>query len=104
MALQALERNLGGITGINLAGIRPHHEAAVELGDGQDYRDRTHKLPLPLKEERDTVPHTNPTVGRTRVPRQSRFPANPTANSLEYQPSPRAPGALPRSRRRLWHS
>ena len=36
---------------INLAGIRPLHEATVKLGDGKDYRDRTHKLPLPLKEE-----------------------------------------------------
>jgi len=51
MKFSLLKRNLGGITGINLAGIRPYHEAAVELGDGKDYRDRTHKLPLPLKEE-----------------------------------------------------
>ena len=26
-----------------------YHEATVALGDGKDYRDRTHKLPLPLE-------------------------------------------------------
>jgi tetratricopeptide (TPR) repeat protein len=51
MKFSLLKRNLGGITNINLAGIRPHHEATVALGEGKDYRDRTHKLPLPLKEE-----------------------------------------------------
>ncbi|HYW80558.1 MAG TPA: tetratricopeptide repeat protein, partial [Thermoguttaceae bacterium] len=51
MKFSLLKRNLGGITQINLAGIRPYHEATVELGDGNDYRDRTHKLPLPLDEE-----------------------------------------------------
>jgi len=51
MKFSLLKRNLGGITNINLAGIRPQHEAAVPLGDGKDYRDRTHKLALPLKEE-----------------------------------------------------
>jgi len=51
MKFGLLKQNLGGITQINLAGIRPYHEATVELGDGKDYRDRTHDLPLPLKEE-----------------------------------------------------
>jgi uncharacterized protein YfaS (alpha-2-macroglobulin family)/TolA-binding protein len=51
MKFSLLRRNLAGITSINLSGIRPYHEAAVALGDGKDYRDRTHKLPLPLKEE-----------------------------------------------------
>jgi hypothetical protein len=51
MKFSLLRRNLGGITQINLAGIHPYYEATVELGDGKDYRDRTHKLPLPLKEE-----------------------------------------------------
>jgi hypothetical protein len=46
-----LNRNLGNITQINLAGIRPYHEANVELGDGKDFRDRDKKLELPLKEE-----------------------------------------------------
>jgi hypothetical protein len=51
MKFSLLKRNLGGITQINLAGIRPHHESTVALGDGKDYRDRVHKLPLPLKDE-----------------------------------------------------
>ncbi|MGQ9575090.1 MAG: tetratricopeptide repeat protein [Thermoguttaceae bacterium] len=46
-----LKRNLGGITQINLAGIRPYYEAAIPLGDGKDYRDRTRKLALPLRDE-----------------------------------------------------
>ncbi len=51
MKFSLLRRNLGGIATINLAGIRPLHEASVALGDGKDYRDRTHKLSLPLKDE-----------------------------------------------------
>jgi tetratricopeptide (TPR) repeat protein len=51
MKFSLLNRNLAGIAQINLAGIRPLHETSVKLGDGKDYRDRTHKLPLPLKEE-----------------------------------------------------
>ena len=51
MKFSLLKRNLGGITQINLAGIRPYHEAAIALGDGNDYRDRVHKLALPLKDE-----------------------------------------------------
>ena len=51
MKFSLLRRNLGGIATINLAGIRPLHEASVKLGDGKDYRDRTQKLALPLKDE-----------------------------------------------------
>ena len=51
MKFSLLKRNLQGITRINLAGIRPQHEAVIELGNGRDYRDRTHELDLPLKEE-----------------------------------------------------
>ena len=51
MKFSLLQRNLGGIAQINLAGIRPLHETSVKLGDGKDYRDRTQKLALPLKEE-----------------------------------------------------
>jgi len=51
MKFSLLRRNLAGITRINLAGIRPHHEATIELGDGKDYRDRTMALTLPLKKE-----------------------------------------------------
>jgi len=46
-----LQRDLANITKINLAGIRPLHEAKVELGDGKDYADRTKKLELPLTDE-----------------------------------------------------
>ena len=46
-----LKRNLGGITQINLAGIRPLHEETIKLGEGKDYADKTHKLALPLKQE-----------------------------------------------------
>ena len=51
MKFSLLRRNLGGIATINLAGIRPLHETSVKLGDGKDYRDRTQKLALPLKDE-----------------------------------------------------
>jgi uncharacterized protein YfaS (alpha-2-macroglobulin family)/TolA-binding protein len=51
MKFALLRRELGGTSQINLAGVRPRHEAHVELGDGRDYRDRTHKLSLPLAEE-----------------------------------------------------
>jgi tetratricopeptide (TPR) repeat protein len=51
MKFSLLKRNLGGITQINLAGIRPYHEATIELGDGKDYRDKETELPLPLKDE-----------------------------------------------------
>jgi uncharacterized protein YfaS (alpha-2-macroglobulin family) len=51
MKFSLLRRNLGGIAQINLAGIRPLHETSVKLGDGMDYRDRTQKLALPLKDE-----------------------------------------------------
>ena len=51
MKFSLLKRNLAGIAEINLAGIRPLHETTVKLGDGKDYRDRTRKLSLPLKDE-----------------------------------------------------
>jgi len=51
MKYTVLKGDLAGITRINLAGIRPLYEAAVKLGEGNDYRDRTHKLELPLKKE-----------------------------------------------------
>ena len=46
-----MQRNLDRITAINLAGIRPYHEEAVDLGDGKDYRDRSKQVSLPLDEE-----------------------------------------------------
>lgn len=51
MKFSLLRRDLSDITHINLAGIRPQHQAAVELGDGRDFRDMKKKLPLPLKDE-----------------------------------------------------
>ncbi|HJS07912.1 MAG TPA: MG2 domain-containing protein, partial [Pirellulales bacterium] len=51
MKFSLLKRNLLGITEINLSGIRPFFEETFKLGDGKDYRDRTEKLKLPLKEE-----------------------------------------------------
>ena len=51
MKFSLLKRNLGEITQINLAGIRPYYETTLKLGDGKDYRDRIERLPLPLKEE-----------------------------------------------------
>ncbi len=32
-------------------GSKPHHEQTVALGDGNDFRDRTHSLELPLQEQ-----------------------------------------------------
>ncbi|HEX7375938.1 MAG TPA: tetratricopeptide repeat protein, partial [Pirellulales bacterium] len=51
MKFSLLKRDLSHITNINLAGIRPYHEATIVLGDGKDYRDRTRNISLPLKEE-----------------------------------------------------
>jgi TolA-binding protein len=51
MKFSLLRRDLSDITSINLSGIRPSHQATVELGDGKDYRDRTAQLKLPLKDE-----------------------------------------------------
>ena len=42
---------LGDLSQVNLAGIRPLHEASVALGDGKDYCDHVQKLALPLKKE-----------------------------------------------------
>ena len=51
MKFSLLKRNLGGIAQINLAGIRPAHEATVTLGDGRTTATARAKLPLPLNEE-----------------------------------------------------
>jgi len=51
MKFSLLKRDLEGITRINLAGIRPYYETSLELGDGKDYCDRTHRFKLPLEEE-----------------------------------------------------
>lgn len=44
-------RNLDGIAGIDLAGITPLLEKTVELGDGQDFDDRSTTLDLSLERE-----------------------------------------------------
>ncbi|GAB4145397.1 MAG: hypothetical protein Tsb009_17540 [Planctomycetaceae bacterium] len=46
-----MQRNLNRITAINLAGVRPYHELKLNLGDGNDFRDRKQDLLLPLKDE-----------------------------------------------------
>lgn len=51
MKFSLLRRSLEEITNINLAGIRPIHEASVKLGEGKDYREKSTKVNLPLKEE-----------------------------------------------------
>jgi hypothetical protein len=51
MKFSLLKRNLENITSINLAGIRPLHEATIDLGDGKDYRDRERQIDLPIEEE-----------------------------------------------------
>jgi uncharacterized protein YfaS (alpha-2-macroglobulin family)/tetratricopeptide (TPR) repeat protein len=51
MKFSLLRKSLAEITQINLAGIRPIHEENVKLGDGKDFREKTAKLDLPLKEE-----------------------------------------------------
>jgi hypothetical protein len=50
MKYSLLRRDLSDVAAINLAGIQPYFESGVKLGDGKDYRDRTHKLTLPFKE------------------------------------------------------
>ena len=51
MKFALLRQSLAGISRINLAGIEPHQEVAVELGNGKDYRARTHKLHFDLKDD-----------------------------------------------------
>ncbi|WP_153559037.1 tetratricopeptide repeat protein [Roseimaritima sediminicola] len=51
MKFGLMQRNLDRITAINLAGIKPHHEEAIDLGDGHDYRDRSIQMELPLEQQ-----------------------------------------------------
>jgi hypothetical protein len=51
MRLYLTRRNLDAIAGIDLAGIKPLHEAAIRLGDGEDFDDRTRAIDLPVKRE-----------------------------------------------------
>jgi hypothetical protein len=51
MQLYLTRRNLDAIAGIDLAGISPLVETTVKLGDGQDYDDKSRRLPLPIDKE-----------------------------------------------------
>ena len=51
MRLYLTRRNLDGIAGIDLAGITPTFEAAVKLGDGADFAEKTKAANLPLNKE-----------------------------------------------------
>ncbi len=51
LKFSVLRRNLGGISNINLAGIRAQQRQSIELGDGKDYRDRQTKIEFALKEQ-----------------------------------------------------
>jgi hypothetical protein len=51
MKFSLLRRDLSDIANINLAGIRPFHQQTVALGDGKDYRDRSQRLELPVRDE-----------------------------------------------------
>ena len=50
MKFSALKGDLSGITRVNLAGVRPLHEASVKL-EGPEHREQVKKLPLPLDKE-----------------------------------------------------
>ncbi|MBX6312381.1 MAG: hypothetical protein IRY99_05595 [Isosphaeraceae bacterium] len=51
MRLYLTRRSLDGIAGIDLAGIRPLHEASVPLGGGLDYDEKTKEIDLPLTKD-----------------------------------------------------
>jgi alpha-2-macroglobulin len=51
MKLCLLKKSLNNVTNINLAGISPTLVETVKLGDGKDYKKKTHELRLPLGEK-----------------------------------------------------
>jgi hypothetical protein len=51
MRLYFTRRNLDAIAGIDLAGITPLHETVLKLGTGEDFRDMTRQVDLPLTKE-----------------------------------------------------
>ncbi len=51
MKLALVEKNLNQITAVNLAGVKPMLEKTVPLGDGQDFRDKSVRVPLDLPRE-----------------------------------------------------
>lgn len=51
MKLYLREKNLSGMTKVQLSGIQPEAELQVHLGDGRDYVDKETVARLPLKDE-----------------------------------------------------
>jgi hypothetical protein len=51
MKLYLMRGGLDEAASVNLAGIKPLHETAVDLGAGMEYRDGTTKVTLPLDKE-----------------------------------------------------
>ena len=51
MKLYLQQKNLSAITSVQLAGIKPESEQTIALGDGKDYVEKEHAIPLALKDE-----------------------------------------------------
>lgn len=51
MKLYLQQKNLSAITSVQLAGIKPESEQTITLGDGKDYVEKEHAIPLALKDE-----------------------------------------------------
>ena len=51
MRLYLTRRNLDEIAGIDLAGIKPFHQATIKLGDGKDFDDKTRAIDFPVRKE-----------------------------------------------------
>jgi len=48
MKLYLREKSLSNISKVNLAGINPHKELTIELGDGNDFQDKEKTINLPI--------------------------------------------------------
>ncbi|MEM7478947.1 MAG: hypothetical protein AAF483_28525, partial [Planctomycetota bacterium] len=51
MKLYLREKNLSNITAVDLAGIDPESSITIELGDGNDFADKTENAQLPISDE-----------------------------------------------------
>ena len=51
MKFSLLQRDLSNVTNINLSGIRPYHQADVQLKENKTYRDENKSIELPLKDD-----------------------------------------------------
>jgi hypothetical protein len=51
MKLYLQQKNLSAITSVQLAGIKPESEQTIALGNGKDYVEKEHAIPLALKDE-----------------------------------------------------